>query len=98
MSRIVILGAGFGGLYTARHLEKALRGTETVEVVPHDGSFPASGKASRNWRSRSCSKRRSNYSSKRRWRSFYRMAVFSVQGKRFGQTRSSGLQGCGPTQ
>ncbi|MFQ5959923.1 MAG: NAD(P)/FAD-dependent oxidoreductase [Candidatus Methylomirabilales bacterium] len=33
MSRIVILGAGFGGLYTARYLEKALRGTETAEVV-----------------------------------------------------------------
>lgn len=33
MQRIVILGAGFGGLYTARHLEKALRGTETAEVV-----------------------------------------------------------------
>jgi NADH:ubiquinone reductase (H+-translocating) len=33
MSRIVILGAGFGGLYTARHLQKTLRGTDSGEVV-----------------------------------------------------------------
>lgn len=33
MPRIVILGAGFGGLYTARHLEKALRGVAAAEVV-----------------------------------------------------------------
>ncbi len=33
MRRIVILGAGFGGLYTARHLQKTLRGTDVGEVV-----------------------------------------------------------------
>ncbi len=30
---IVILGAGFGGIYTARHLEKLLKGKTSAEVV-----------------------------------------------------------------
>jgi NADH dehydrogenase len=31
--RILILGGGFGGLYTARHLERLLRGRPDVEIV-----------------------------------------------------------------
>src|SRR5579884_3741038 len=31
--RIVILGGGFGGVYTARHLEDLWRGARSVEVV-----------------------------------------------------------------
>src|ERR671938_1514055 len=31
--RILILGSGFGGLYTAMHLEKKLRHTSNVEVT-----------------------------------------------------------------
>jgi NADH dehydrogenase len=31
--RIVILGGGFGGVYTARHLEELWRGAESVEIV-----------------------------------------------------------------
>ena len=31
--RIMILGGGFGGVYTARHLEKLLRGRTDVEIV-----------------------------------------------------------------
>jgi NADH:ubiquinone reductase (H+-translocating) len=33
MARIVILGAGFAGLYTTRHLQRALRGARDTEVV-----------------------------------------------------------------
>jgi NADH dehydrogenase len=32
-TRIVILGGGFGGVYTARHLEKLCRGRRDVEIV-----------------------------------------------------------------
>jgi NADH dehydrogenase len=32
-TRILILGGGFGGVYTARHLEKLFRGRQDVEVV-----------------------------------------------------------------
>ena len=32
-TRIVILGGGFGGVYTARHLEKVCRGRQDVEIV-----------------------------------------------------------------
>ena len=31
--RILILGSGFGGLYTAMHLEKKLRRTSNVEIT-----------------------------------------------------------------
>src|SRR5208283_4312021 len=31
--RIVILGSGFGGVYTARHLETLCRGRNDVEIV-----------------------------------------------------------------
>src|SRR5687767_3727851 len=39
--RIVILGGGFGGVYTARHLEKQFRGNPNVEVtlVSRDNYF-----------------------------------------------------------
>ena len=33
MSRIVILGAGFAGLYTARHLQRDIRGAGNAEIV-----------------------------------------------------------------
>src|SRR5215470_1601483 len=33
VTRIVILGGGFGGLYTARHLEKLLKRRKDVEVI-----------------------------------------------------------------
>jgi NADH dehydrogenase len=33
MAKVVILGAGFAGLYTARHLEKALREGEAGEIL-----------------------------------------------------------------
>jgi NADH dehydrogenase len=32
-TRIVILGGGFGGVYTARHLEKLCKGRQDVEIV-----------------------------------------------------------------
>src|SRR6516164_1490760 len=32
-TRVVILGGGFGGAYTARHLERLCRGRPDVEVV-----------------------------------------------------------------
>jgi NADH dehydrogenase len=32
-SRIVILGGGFGGVYTARHLEKLCKGRRDVEII-----------------------------------------------------------------
>src|SRR5436309_10741473 len=32
-TRIVVLGGGFGGVYTARHLEKLLKRRTDVEVV-----------------------------------------------------------------
>ena len=32
-ARIVILGGGFGGVYTARHLEKLCKGRQDVEIV-----------------------------------------------------------------
>ena len=32
-TRIVILGGGFGGVYTARHLEKLCKGRKDVEIV-----------------------------------------------------------------
>src|SRR5216684_2659263 len=31
--RILILGGGFGGVYTARHLERLLRGRSDTEIV-----------------------------------------------------------------
>src|SRR5438309_10401549 len=31
--RVVILGGGFGGIYTARHLEPLLRGRNDAEIV-----------------------------------------------------------------
>src|SRR5271155_5669914 len=33
MKRLVILGGGFGGVYTARHLERLLKGSADVEIV-----------------------------------------------------------------
>ena len=33
MKRIVILGGGFGGVYTARRLERLLRRRSDVEIV-----------------------------------------------------------------
>ena len=33
MKRIVILGGGFGGVYTARHLERLFRHRSDVEIV-----------------------------------------------------------------
>ena len=32
-TRIVILGGGFGGAYTARHLEKLCQGRQDVEII-----------------------------------------------------------------
>src|SRR5437762_4552673 len=32
-TRIVILGGGFGGVYTARHLEKLCQGRQDVEII-----------------------------------------------------------------
>src|SRR5437588_10335698 len=32
-TRVVILGGGFGGVYTARHLERLCRGLPGVEIV-----------------------------------------------------------------
>ena len=32
-TRIVILGGGFGGVYTARHLEKLCNGRQDVEII-----------------------------------------------------------------
>src|SRR5215813_3353190 len=32
-NRIVILGGGFGGVYTARHLERLCKGRQDVEIV-----------------------------------------------------------------
>src|SRR5215472_10597464 len=32
-TRVVILGGGFGGVYTARHLEKLCRGRPDVEIL-----------------------------------------------------------------
>src|SRR3954451_8086236 len=32
-TRVVILGGGFGGVYTARHLERLYRGLPGVEIV-----------------------------------------------------------------
>src|SRR5215469_12987836 len=32
-TRVVILGGGFGGVYTARHLEKLCRNRQDVEIV-----------------------------------------------------------------
>src|SRR5947207_2973466 len=32
-TRIVILGGGFGGVYTARHLEKLCKGRQDVEII-----------------------------------------------------------------
>src|SRR5581483_1077576 len=32
-TRIVVLGGGFGGVYTARHLERLCRGRRDVEIV-----------------------------------------------------------------
>src|SRR5437660_9064959 len=31
--RVLILGGGFGGVYTARHLERLLKGRSDVEIV-----------------------------------------------------------------
>ena len=33
MTRIVVLGGGFGGVYTARHLERLLKHQPDIEIV-----------------------------------------------------------------
>ncbi len=33
MTRVLILGGGFGGVYTARHLERLCKGRSDVEIV-----------------------------------------------------------------